>query len=100
MGEREAAAIHGRTVFHDTRNAGRRLGVTHHPEDGIVVLSLWQGELCTGSFRLPIDDAPRMIGVLADALTEHHTPPPAPTPTPTPTTAKARFRLPALRRVK
>jgi hypothetical protein len=47
------------------------LAVTSHPEAGVVVLSLWSDDTCTGSFRLPIDDAPRLIASLGTALSEH-----------------------------
>jgi hypothetical protein len=39
-----------------------------HPHEGVVVLSLWQGPVCTGSFRLPVQDAPRLIEELVEAL--------------------------------
>jgi hypothetical protein len=57
--------------FTDPRRSSRRLAVTSHPEAGVVVLSLWSGDTCTGTFRLPIDDAPRLIAALGNALTGH-----------------------------
>src|SRR4051812_43868785 len=51
----------GRRWFVDTRSPARRLGVSSHPEDGVVVLSLWQGDRCTGTFRLPFDDAALLV---------------------------------------
>jgi hypothetical protein len=50
--------------FTDPRSSSRRLAVTSHPEAGVVVLSLWCGDTCTGSFRLPMDEAPRLIAAL------------------------------------
>jgi hypothetical protein len=35
-----------------------------YADTGIAVFSIWQGGRCTGTFRLPIDDLPRMIGIL------------------------------------
>jgi hypothetical protein len=35
-----------------------------------VVLSLWQGDHCTGTFRLPIADAPGLMHLLVDTLAE------------------------------
>jgi hypothetical protein len=35
-----------------------------YADTGVAVFSIWQGGRCTGTFRLPIDDLPRMIGIL------------------------------------
>jgi hypothetical protein len=59
-----------RDWFSDDRGDGRRLQVTWHPEHGLVVFSLWHREVCTSTFRLPIDDAPRLISLLAASLGE------------------------------
>jgi hypothetical protein len=65
----EEGILYGdRVWFHDKRSRLRRLGVASHPEQGIVVLSLWTGDTCTGTFRLPTADAARLIGSLADGL--------------------------------
>jgi hypothetical protein len=65
----ERSLLFGRkTWFADARTPVRRMGVSQHPEEGVVVVSLWQGEVCTGTFRLPMADAPRLIAELADAL--------------------------------
>jgi len=42
--------------------------VSSHPSEGVAVVSLWQGQTCTGTFRLPLAEAARMIAVLADGL--------------------------------
>ena len=70
----EGFAFGDRVWFTDPRTPSRRLAVSSHPEAGVVVLSLWQDERCTGSFRLPAADAP----VLVDALTEGMTASPPP----------------------
>jgi hypothetical protein len=57
-----------RTWFFDPRSPMRRMGVASHPEQGIVVLSLWNGDTCTATFRLPMADAARLISSLADGL--------------------------------
>jgi hypothetical protein len=64
------AGVHSgdRQWFDDERRAGRRLGVTSHPDHGLVVLSMWSGETCTATFRMPMTDAARMIGALADGM--------------------------------
>ena len=54
--------------FSDDRTPARRMGVSWHPENGLMVLSLWQGNECTATFRLPIDDAARLIQILAGGL--------------------------------
>ncbi len=46
----------------------RRMSVSTHPTDGVVVVSLWHGQTCTGTFRLPIADAARLIAALADGM--------------------------------
>jgi hypothetical protein len=55
-----------RDVFIDERGAGLR--VTWHPERDLVVLSIWQGDRCVGTFRMPVQDVPRLSGLLAAAL--------------------------------
>ena len=57
-----------RDWFVDDRGDGRRLQATWHPEHQLVVFSIWHGERCTASFRLPLADADRMIAVLASSL--------------------------------
>jgi hypothetical protein len=65
----EVRQLHGdRMWFTDPRSSSRSLAVTSHPEAGVVVLSLWSDDTCTASFRLPIDDAPRLIAALGTAL--------------------------------
>jgi len=44
------------------------LRVTWHQEDGLVVLSMWRENLCTGSFRLPIEAVPDLIDLLRAGL--------------------------------
>jgi hypothetical protein len=60
-----------RDVFIDQRGAGLR--VTWHPEQDLVVLSLWHDASCVGTFRMPVQDLPRLSGLLAAALSDHLT---------------------------
>jgi hypothetical protein len=53
-------------MFLDER--GTALRVTWHPERDLVVLSVWQGDRCVGTFRMPVQDVPRLSGLLAAAL--------------------------------
>jgi hypothetical protein len=55
-----------RDIFLDERGAGLR--VTWHPERDLVVLSVWQGDSCVGTFRMLVQDVPRLSGLLAAAL--------------------------------
>ena len=55
-------------AFLDARGAGRALRVSWHAEAGLVVLSLWHGGTCTGTFRLPADDVPDLIEALRSGL--------------------------------
>ena len=56
------------SVFLDTRDHGRALRVSWHPEADVVVLSLWRDNVCAGSFRLAVDDVPDFIEVLRTGL--------------------------------
>ncbi|MFI6815079.1 hypothetical protein ACIBG7_21925 [Nonomuraea sp. NPDC050328] len=55
-------------VFFDARGQERCLRVTWH--EGTLVLSLWRGEMCTASFRMPMDDVGRLLDTLDDGLAE------------------------------
>jgi hypothetical protein len=60
----------GAEFFLDTRGDARSLRVRWHHEDGLVLLSLWRGRECTGTFRLPVDDVPTLIDALRNGLDE------------------------------
>jgi hypothetical protein len=51
-------------AFLDSRGPHRALRVSWHSEAGVVVLSLWSGRSCTGTFRLPVEDVPGLIDIL------------------------------------
>jgi hypothetical protein len=51
-------------VFFDARGPDRALRLSRHPDAGVLVLSIWNGGVCQGTFRLPADQA----GALAEAL--------------------------------
>jgi hypothetical protein len=44
--------------------------VSAHGADSTMVISLWQGDMCTGTFRLPATEAARLISTLAYGMTE------------------------------
>ncbi|MFC0506305.1 hypothetical protein [Micromonospora costi] len=51
-------------LFADTRGEDRTMRVSYHPEREAVVLSLWSGGVCRGSFRMPVGDVPRLLALL------------------------------------
>ncbi len=54
-------------VFFDPR-PGRALRLSWHAEEGVAVLSLWQGASCSGTFRLPISEVPDLVDALVRGL--------------------------------
>jgi hypothetical protein len=58
----------GAEFFLDARGDARSLRVRWHREQGLVVLSLWRGPECTGTFRLLIDEVPALIDALRAGL--------------------------------
>ncbi|MCW2846928.1 MAG: hypothetical protein JWR90_902 [Marmoricola sp.] len=63
-----AATPSGAEFFLDPRGDARSLRVRWHHQDGLVVLSLWRGGECTGTFRLPVEDVPTLIDALRAGL--------------------------------
>jgi hypothetical protein len=55
-------------VFLDARGSGRALRVSWHGEADLVVLSLWNADTCSGTFRLPVEQVPELIDALRDGL--------------------------------
>jgi hypothetical protein len=51
-------------VFFDVRGDSRSMRLSWYADTGVAVFSIWQGGICTGTFRLPIGDLPRMIEIL------------------------------------
>jgi hypothetical protein len=64
--ENTSALSGRRDMFLDERGTGLR--VSWHPERDLVVLSVWQGDGCVGTFRMSVQDIPRLSGLLAAAL--------------------------------
>ena len=61
----------GAEFFLDTRGDARSLRVRWHHSDGLVLLSLWRGAECTGTFRLPVEEVPTLIEALTAGLDDH-----------------------------
>ena len=55
-------------IFLDARGDERALRVTWHYDTELVVLSLWRENVCTGSFRLTVDEVPELIAMLRSGL--------------------------------
>src|SRR5260221_13442834 len=51
-------------VFFDVRGSSRSMRLSWYADTGVAVFSIWQGGTCTGTFRLPIAELPRMIDAL------------------------------------
>ena len=56
------------SVYLDARGGDRALRVSWHTEAGLVVLSLWHANVCSGSFRLAVDEVPELIDLLRSGL--------------------------------
>jgi hypothetical protein len=51
-------------VFFDVRGSSRSMRLSWYADTQVAVFSIWQGGMCTGTFRLPMADLPRMIDTL------------------------------------
>lgn len=56
------------SIYLDARGGDRALRVSWHHESGLVVLSLWRDNVCSGSFRLAVDEVPDLIALLRSGL--------------------------------
>src|ERR1700729_25999 len=48
-------------VFFDVRGKSRSMRLSWYPDTRVAVLSIWQGGMCTGTFRLAIAGLPSMV---------------------------------------
>jgi hypothetical protein len=68
--------------FHDAQRPERRMRVAWHPDRRVAVLSLWDGNACSATFRLPIEDASALsqilVGFLGDCVQSSASPPQEP----------------------
>lgn len=51
-------------VFFDVRGSSRSMRLSWYADTDVAVFSIWQGGMCTGTFRLPMGDLSRMIEIL------------------------------------
>jgi hypothetical protein len=56
-------------LFTDVRGGDRTMRVSYHEDRGVVVLSLWAGTVCRGSFRLAADEIGDLIAILGQIQT-------------------------------
>ncbi|GLZ00457.1 hypothetical protein [Actinoplanes sp. NBRC 103695] len=52
-------------LFTDLRGGDRRMRVSYHEGRGTVVVSLWAGTVCKGTFQLAVGDVARLMEVLS-----------------------------------
>ena len=51
-------------VFFDVRGDARSMRLSWYADSNVAVFSIWQGNRCTGTFRLPFADLSRMVQTL------------------------------------
>ncbi|MGN6793096.1 MAG: hypothetical protein ACTHJW_12000 [Streptosporangiaceae bacterium] len=51
-------------VFFDVRGESRTMRLSWYADSSVAVFSIWQGNRCTGTFRLPFADLVRMVETL------------------------------------
>jgi len=51
-------------VFFDLRGSSRSMRLSWYSDTGVSVFSIWQGGTCTGTFRLPLEELPRLVDAL------------------------------------
>jgi len=77
-----------RVFVEDARRNGQFLRVTWHGDRQQFVVSNWEDTVCVGATRVPVTQAPGLIGVLADGLADAATHPPTPSTAPPQTLAE------------
>jgi hypothetical protein len=70
-----AATAVRRVFVEDERRDGRFLRMTWHAERRTFVVSTWEGSVCVGATRVPVQQAPALIEVLAGGLADAASPP-------------------------
>ena len=53
-------------VFVDIRGDDRTLRISQHPDQRVVVLSLWLGTTCRGTFRMSVDQIARFVAAFTE----------------------------------
>jgi len=58
-------------VFFDVRGESRTMRLSWYADSAVAVFSIWQGNRCTGTFRLPFGDLVRMVETLEAGPPSH-----------------------------
>ena len=53
-------------LFTDVRGDDRTMRVSYHQDQGVVVVSLWLGPICRGSFRMAAGDVRKLMSTLTE----------------------------------
>lgn len=69
MGTLHRLASQRRLLLGDSRGHG--LGLSWHPEVGVFVVSVWDGETCMGTVHLDAAQAATLTAALGERLAEH-----------------------------
>src|SRR5215469_14733134 len=76
MSEPDAVALPREgEVFFDVRGEARSMRLSWYADSSVAVFSIWQGNRCTATFRLPFADLARMVEMLQSGPTAHAAPP-------------------------
>src|ERR1700689_1543523 len=59
-------------VFFDVRGSSRSMRLSWYSDTGVSVFSIWQGGTCTGTFRLPMEELPRLVDALQRGMPGDH----------------------------
>ena len=59
-----------RVFVEDARRNGQFLRVTWHGEQKQFVVSNWEGNLCVGATRVPVEDVPDLVSLLVEGLAD------------------------------
>ena len=58
-------------VFFDVRGEARSMRLSWYADSAVAVFSIWQGNRCTATFRLPFGDLARMVDTLQSGPPTH-----------------------------
>ena len=67
MPEVSPIPLRGEVVL-DARGGARAMRVSWHPEQGLVVLSIWRGGTCVGTMQVDAAEVPHLVDVLVRGL--------------------------------
>jgi hypothetical protein len=72
MSEPDAVALPREgEVFFDVRGEARSMRLSWYADSAVAVFSIWQGNRCTATFRLPFADLARMVDTLESGPAAH-----------------------------